>query len=84
MAVLIRGGDRLDLVDVGKGQVVKSLPVKVPHNCYNHGRNDQLFVTSLGEGRGNLVDLKALRYAAAWANNVANTNWITRTAPTKP
>ena len=31
MAVLIRGGDRLDLVDVGKGQVVKSLPVKVPH-----------------------------------------------------
>jgi YVTN family beta-propeller protein len=64
VGVPIRGGDSLDLVDVGKGKVVKNLPVKVPHNCYNHGSNEQLFVTSMGEDKVKLVDLKGLRYAA--------------------
>src|SRR5262249_28415093 len=64
VGVPIRGGDSLDIVDVGKGAVVKNLPVKVPHNCYNAGTNDFLFVTSMGEDSVKLVDLKALRYAA--------------------
>jgi DNA-binding beta-propeller fold protein YncE len=64
VGVPIRGSDSLDLVDVGKDKVVKSLSGKVPHNCYRHGRNDRLFVTSMGEDRGKRVDLKALRYAA--------------------
>jgi YVTN family beta-propeller protein len=64
VGVPIRGGDSLDIVDVIEGKVVKNLPVKVPHNCYNAGSNDQLFVTSMGEDKVKLVDLKALRYAA--------------------
>ena len=36
VGVPIRGGDRLDLVDVAKGKVVKSLPVKVPHKAPVH------------------------------------------------
>jgi YVTN family beta-propeller protein len=64
VGVPIRGGDSLDIVDVARGKVVKNLPVKVPHNCYNAGSNDQLFVTSMGEDKVKLVDLKGLRYAA--------------------
>jgi YVTN family beta-propeller protein len=62
--VPIRDRDLVDLVDVAKGIVVKSLPVKVPHNCYCAGRNDRLFVTSMGADRVNLIDLKSLSYAA--------------------
>src|SRR5262245_50298343 len=64
VGVPIRGGDSLDLIDVARGKVVKNLPVKVPHNCYNAGSNDQLFVTSMGADKVKLVDLKGLRYAA--------------------
>ena len=45
----IRGGDSVDLVDVARGKVVKNLPIKVLHNCYNAGRNDHIFVTSMAE-----------------------------------
>jgi YVTN family beta-propeller protein len=62
--VPIRGGDSLDIVDVARGKVVKNLPVKVPHNCYNAGSNDQMFVTSMGEDKVKRVDLKTLRYTA--------------------
>jgi len=55
VGVPIRGGDSLDLVDVALGKVVKNLPIKVPHNCYNHGRNDQFFVTSMGEDKVKLT-----------------------------
>ncbi|MCI0464029.1 MAG: beta-propeller fold lactonase family protein [Gemmataceae bacterium] len=64
VGVPIRGGDSLDIVDVTQGKVVKNLPVKVPHNCYNHGSNDLMFVTSMGEDKVKLVDLKGLRYVA--------------------
>ena len=64
VGVPIRGGDSLDLVDVGKAAVVKNLPVKVPHNCYSAGRNGRIFVTSMGDHKVNLIDLKTLAYAA--------------------
>jgi YVTN family beta-propeller protein len=64
VGVPIRGGDSLDIVDVARGKVVKNLPVKAPHNCYNAGSDDSLFVTSMGEHKVKLVDLKGLRYAA--------------------
>jgi YVTN family beta-propeller protein len=64
VGVPIRGGDSLDIVDVARGKVVKNLPVKVPHNCYNAGSNEQIFVTSMGDDKVLLVDLKGLRYAA--------------------
>src|SRR5262249_49874690 len=56
--------DSVDLVDVSLGKVVKNLPIKAPHNCYNAGRNDRIYVTSMGEHLVRLIDVKSLRYAA--------------------
>jgi YVTN family beta-propeller protein len=64
VGVPIRGSDCVDLVDVEQGKVLKSLPVKVPHNCYNARRNDHLWVTSMGDHKVNLIDLKTLDYLA--------------------
>jgi YVTN family beta-propeller protein len=64
VGVPIRGGDSVDLVDVARGKVVKNLPIKAPHNCYNAGSNDHLFVTSMAEHLVRLIDLKSLSYAA--------------------
>lgn len=64
VAVPIRGGDSVDIVDVAQGKVVKNLPVYIPHNCYNARRNDHFFVTSMGERKVNLIDLKTLSYLA--------------------
>jgi YVTN family beta-propeller protein len=64
VGVPIRGGDSVDLVDVAAGKVVKNLPVKVPHNCYNAQRNDHVWVTSMGDHKVNLIDLKTLTYLA--------------------
>ena len=64
VGVPIRGGDSVDVVDVAAGKIVKNLPVKVPHNCYNAQRNDHVWVTSMGDHKVNLIDLKTLRYLA--------------------
>src|SRR5713226_657465 len=40
VGVPIRDGDSVDVIDVTEGKIVKNLPVKVPHNCYNARRND--------------------------------------------
>jgi YVTN family beta-propeller protein len=64
VGVPIRGGDSVDIIDVDKGKIVKNLPVKVPHNCYNAGRNDHIWVTSMGDHKVNLIDLKKLAYIA--------------------
>jgi YVTN family beta-propeller protein len=62
--VPIRGGDSVDIVDVTLGKIIKNLPVKVPHNCYNAGNKDHLFVTSMGDHKVNWIDLKTLNYIA--------------------
>jgi YVTN family beta-propeller protein len=64
VGVPIRGGDSVDLVDVAQGKVAKNLPIKAPHNCYNAGRSERLFVTSMGENLVRLINLKSLSYAA--------------------
>lgn len=64
VGVPIRGGDSVDLIDVAQGKIVKNLPVKVPHNCYNARRNDHVWVTSMGDHKVNLIDLKTLSYLA--------------------
>src|SRR5262249_9180321 len=64
VGVPIRGGDSVDIVDVNAGKVVKNLPVKAPHNCYNAQRNDHVWVTSMGDKKVNLIDLKTLAYVA--------------------
>jgi YVTN family beta-propeller protein len=62
VGVPIRDGDSVDLIDVGQGKIVKNLPVKVPHNCYNARRNDHLWVTSMGEHKVHWIDRKTLSY----------------------
>ena len=64
VGVPIRGGDSVDIVDVAAGKIVKNLPVKAPHNCYNAQRNDHVWVTSMGDHKVNLIDLKTLAYLA--------------------
>jgi YVTN family beta-propeller protein len=83
VGVPIRDRDLVDIVDVPQGRVVKSLPVKVPHNCYNAGRSDHLFVTSMGAHKVHLIDLKALDYAAEIpVNGVPRPLAVTRDAKT--
>jgi YVTN family beta-propeller protein len=64
VGVPIRGGDSVDIVDVTEKKVVKNLPVRVPHNCYNAHNNHHMFVTSMGDHEVNLIDLKTMSYIA--------------------
>src|SRR5262249_37093672 len=64
VGVPIRGGDSVDLVDVDEGKVVKNLPVKVPHNCYNARRDDHLWVTSMGDHKVYWIDCNTRAYLA--------------------
>jgi YVTN family beta-propeller protein len=64
VGIPIRDRDRVDIVDVARGEVVKSLPVKVPHNCYNAGSNAHLWVTSMEENAVKLIDLGTMKYLA--------------------
>ena len=62
--VPIRSSDSVDIVDLERRKVVKTLPVRMPHNCYNAHNNDHVFVTSMGDHKVNLIDLKTLGYIA--------------------
>ena len=64
VGVPIRGGDSVDIVGMAEKKVVKNLPVRVPHNCYNAHNNDHMFVTSMGDHQVNLIDLKTMTYIA--------------------
>lgn len=64
VGVPIRDGASVDIVDVAERKIVKVLPVKVPHNCYNAGSNDNVFVTSMGDHEVNLIDLRSMSYVA--------------------
>lgn len=63
VGVPIRSGNSVDIVDIIRKRVVKVLPVKVPHNCYNTGNNEDMFVSSMGDHEINLIDLKKMNYA---------------------
>lgn len=62
--VPIRDGDKVDIVDVAKQQVVKSLPIKEPHNALNTGSNRYIFVSSMGSHEINVIDLEKMEYSA--------------------
>ncbi|HEY2645830.1 MAG TPA: hypothetical protein VGI34_02595 [Candidatus Acidoferrales bacterium] len=62
VAVPIRSGDSVVIIDIPQGKIVKELPVKMPHNAYNTGRNDVLYVSSMGEHLINRIDLKTMEY----------------------
>jgi len=64
VGVPIRDGDAVDIVDTTLRKVVKELPVKTPHNCFNAGNNNDMYVSSMGSNEIDLIDLKAMDYAA--------------------
>jgi len=64
VAVPIRDGDSVVIVDGESMKILKTLPVRMPHNCLNAGNNEHMFVTSLGGNQVNMIDLKTLEYIA--------------------
>ena len=62
VGVPIRDRDSVDVVDTSLRRVVKTLPVKTPHNCYNAGNNEDMFVSSMGDREINRIDLKRMDY----------------------
>jgi YVTN family beta-propeller protein len=64
VGVPIRDGNSVDIVDMTAKKVVKTLPVKEPHNCYNSGTNDELWVSSMGGHEIDRIDLHKMEYSA--------------------
>jgi YVTN family beta-propeller protein len=62
VGVPIRSGDSVAIIDIQQSKIVKVLPVSKPHNCYNTGRNDVLYVSSMGDNQINRIDLKTMEY----------------------
>jgi YVTN family beta-propeller protein len=64
VAVPIRDGDRVQIVDVAEQKIVKSLPIKEPHNALNTGSNRYMYVSSMGSNEIDLIDLDRMEFAA--------------------
>jgi YVTN family beta-propeller protein len=64
VGVPIRDGNSVDIVDINDKKVAKNLPVKEPHNCYNSGTNDALWVSSMGSHEIDRIDLRKMEYTA--------------------
>jgi YVTN family beta-propeller protein len=62
VGVPIRSGDSVAIIDIQQSKIVKVLPVKKPHNCYNAGSNDVLYVSSMGDNEIERIDLKTMEY----------------------
>lgn len=65
VAIPIRDTDSVDIVDVAQQKVVKTLPVKAPHNAFDAGSNRYIFVSSMGDHAINMIDLEKMDYAAS-------------------
>jgi YVTN family beta-propeller protein len=64
VVVPIRDGDSVDIIDVKQQKIVKSLPIKEPHNALNTGSNRFIYVSSMGGNEVDLIDLEKMDYAA--------------------
>lgn len=64
VAVPIRDGDTVDIVDVAQQKIVKSLPIKEPHNALNMGSNRYIYVSSMGSHEIDVIDLEKMDFAA--------------------
>ncbi len=64
VGVPIRDGNHVEIVDTAQKKVVKRLPVKVPHNCFNSGNDNDIYVSSMGSNEIDVIDLKTMRYSA--------------------
>jgi YVTN family beta-propeller protein len=64
VAVPIRDGDSVEIVDVMQQKVVKALPIKEPHNAVSTDSNRYLFVSSMGSNAVNVIDLETMSFSA--------------------
>lgn len=64
VGVPIRDGNRLDIVDTVQQKIVKVLPVPVPHNCFNTGNNNDMYVSSMAGQEIDRIDLRKMDFAA--------------------
>lgn len=64
VGVPIRDGNSVDIVDTRLKKVVKVLPIKEPHNCFNTGDNNDIYVSSMGSDEIDVIDLKTMDYSA--------------------
>jgi YVTN family beta-propeller protein len=64
VAVPIRDGDSVDIVDVIQQKVVKVLPIKEPHNAVSTASNRYIFVSSMGSNAVNVIDLESMSFSA--------------------
>jgi YVTN family beta-propeller protein len=64
VAVPIRDGDSVNIVDVMQQKVVKVLPIKEPHNAVSTASNRYLFVSSMGSNAVNVIDLETMSFSA--------------------
>lgn len=64
VAVPIRDGDKVDIVDVAKQEVIKSLPIKEPHNALSTNSNRYLYVSAMSGHEIDIIDLEKMDYSA--------------------
>ncbi len=64
VAIPIRDGDQVEIVDVNQQKVVKSLPIKEPHNALNNGSNRYIFVSAMSGNEVATIDLEKMDYSA--------------------
>jgi YVTN family beta-propeller protein len=64
VTVPIRDGDSVAIVDVNQQKIVKSLPIKEPHNSVNIGSNRYTFVSSMGSHEIDIIDFEKMDYSA--------------------
>jgi YVTN family beta-propeller protein len=64
VVVPIRDKDIVDIVDVQQQKIVKSLPIKEPHNALNTGSNRYIYVSSMGGNEVDLIDLEKMDFTA--------------------
>jgi YVTN family beta-propeller protein len=63
VGVPIWDGNSVDIVDIVAKKLVKVLPVRLPHNSYDAGDNERMFVSSMGDHQIDLINLKTMDYA---------------------
>jgi len=64
VGVPIRDADRVDIVDTIGKRVATSLPVRTPHNSFNAGNNNHMYVSSMGDSEIDIIDLTRMAYSA--------------------
>ena len=64
VAVPIRDGESVDIVDVAQQKIVKVLPIQEPHNALNIGSNRYFYVSAMEGHAINVIDLEQMDYSA--------------------